>query len=310
MALKFQPFKPKAEPLMMLVCGQQGDGKTTAMASLLRAETMLLYVSAFESHSPTYMSHGCSLYPAMMSYKDEPIPAANPDNLFAVAVDVCEETDVQLLPWAEKVPVGTKLNADQSNAKLCAYIDAAHSIGVKSVVIDSLTALMAVFKATSTWKTMCTTKDGKHDGWSEGKAYLHLIQDMFKHMIELKAKGINCVLTCGAKKEFATGNNGEIEASAFTPELPSYGVIQFVVYFFPDIAPISRSSEYPGYARVFDFEVDVKKASVDGNTKVVKKFMNMTPRLLCAGNIPLTTLPADLWRIPEFVQGTKESLNG
>lgn len=305
--LKLKPFKPKPEPLMMLVCGQQGDGKTTCMASLLRAPTMLLYVSTLESHSPTYLSNGCSLYPEMESYKGEKIPAADANNLLAVAVDKREEADAELYDWMEKIPIGATLTPDQANAKLVGYLKAASEAGVTSVVVDSLSALMSVFKGTTLWKNMCTNAQGKHDGWGEGKAYLHLIQEMMVPMIALKDKGINCIVTCGAKKELTASNNsGDVEASAFTPELPSFGVIQHVVYFFPDISPIMRSDEYEGYARVFDFEVEVKKASVDAK-KVVKKYMQMTPRLLAAGCLPLTTLPADLWRIPEFIEAMKES---
>lgn len=307
--LKFKPFKAKKEPLMMLVCGQQGDGKTTCMASLLRGPTLLLYVSTLESHSPKYLSNGCSLYTEMESSTGETIPAANPDNLMAVAIDKREECDEGLLEWLDKVPVGAALTSDQANAKLLAYLKIAGDVGVVSVVVDSLSALMSVFKGTSTWKNMCTTAQGKHDGWQEGKAYLHLIQEMMGPMTALKDKGVNCVVTCGAKKELATANSGEVEASAFTPELPSFGVVQHVVYFFPDIVPIVRSDEYPGYARVFDFEMEVKKASTD-TKKVVKKYLQMTPRLLSAGCMPLTSLPADLWRLPEFVEALKESQNG
>jgi hypothetical protein len=293
----------------MLIAGQQGDGKTTCCASLLRAPTMLLYLSVNESHSPTYMSHGCRFYPAMVAYDGKPIPAANPDNLFAVAVDVREEWDTQLLPWVEKIPVGTKLNADQTVSKLCAYLTAAPNYEVASVVTDSLHGLMAVLKETSRWKNTCTTGKGTHNNWAEKDAYLALIHDVFACMVPLKDRNINCILTCGAKKEYIGGPN-DAEASAFTPELPSYGVIEHILYLFPDLAPIERSTEFSPYSRVFDFEVEAKKVSMDAEAKKVKKVLKMTPRLLCAGGIPLERLPADLWRIPEFVQGIKESLNG
>ena len=309
MALKFQPYKPKPQPLMMLIAGQQGDGKTTCCASLLRAPTMLLYLSVNESHSPTYMSNGCRFYPAMTTYDGKPIPAADPENLFAVAVDMREEWDTPLLPWAEKIPVGTKLNADQTIAKLCAYLTAAPSYGVSGVVVDSLHGLMVVFRSASKWINMTTTDKGKHNGFAEKDAFVAIIQDVYSYMNPLKDHNIHCILTCGAKKEYVGGPN-DAEASTFTPELPSYGVIEHILYLFPDLAPIERSTEFSPYTRVFDFEVEVKKMSMDMDTKKVKKILKMTPRLLCAGGIPLTTLPADLWRIPEFVQGIKESLNG
>jgi hypothetical protein len=245
----------------------------------------------------------------MTTYDGKPIPAADPENLFAVAVDMREEWDTPLLPWAEKIPVGTKLNADQAVAKMCAYLNAAPSYGVSSVVADSLHGMMAVFKETSKWKNACITDKGKHNNWAEKDAYLALIQDMFACMVPLKDHGINCILTCGAKKEYV-GGPSDAEATAFTPELPSYGVIEHILYLFPDLAPIERSTEFSPYTRVFDFEVEAKKVSMDADAKKVKKILKMTPRLLCAGGIPLTTLPADLWRIPEFVQGIKESLNG
>lgn len=286
--MKLVAFKPSKKPLNMLLVGTQGSGKTTACGSLLAAPTMLLFSNSLESHSPTYMSKGADIF-----------SGTSPDNLFPIPFDTVQETDKELLPWAAKLAPGTSLNGDQAMEKIAAYLKAAQGLGVKNVVVDSLTAVAAVIKASSRWKLDTTTDKGGHNGFAEADAYVTQFQGLLTQLTKLHEVGINTVCLCGAKT--VEVDQVTKQTSIISPELPSYRVAERLVFYFGDIAIIVRDVGGP-FGSMLDFEMEAEKVSKELDGKI-KKVMNITPRLQNAPlGAKLTLLPPNLMKLEENVE--------
>ena len=122
------------EPLKAIIVGASGSGKSTALASLLREPTLLIYSKQAESHSLGNLLKGLELF-----------EGATQDNLFAVAYDYDEEKDVPL-------------SGDASIKKLEEVIEEASTLGVKYVAFDSFTALSNAINQTKRYQN--ETKGG------------------------------------------------------------------------------------------------------------------------------------------------------
>lgn len=285
--MAFQPFKPKPTPLNLLLIGQQGAGKTTACASLLRLPTLLLYVSSLESHSPEYMSKGTVLY-----------EGAKPENLFATAVDMMEDGDLEILPSLSKFKVGDKLPPDAAMAKLYTYLKVAKG-NVSNCVVDSLSAMMSIIKLSSEWKALCATKDGNHNNFAESPAFVTVLQKVMAALKDLNDSGINCVTICGAKA--VELDQATKDVVTVCPHLPAYGVVEQVVFYYPDIAIITEETEYPPYTRMLNFGVEMEKTSKEQTGKI-KKFLNVKPRLKRMPlGLDIPMLPPDFLKLDEFI---------
>ena len=286
--MKLVPFKAQKKPLNMLLVGTQGAGKTTACASLLYQPTMLLYSRALESHSPVYMAKGVDLF-----------SGASADNLLPVSFDLVQETDKEIIPWANKLAVGTSLNGDQAMDKIKHYLSVAASCGIKNVVLDSLTAVAAVIKGTARWVADTTSSNGAHNGFAEADAYVAQFQDLLSTLTKLHESGIATVCLCGAKT-VEVDQTTKI-STVISPELPSYRVAERLVFYFGDIAIIVRDPDGP-FGSMLDFEILAEKVSKEADGKRIKKALNITPRLQ---NAPLgakiTQLPPNLSKIDENV---------
>lgn len=281
----FTKFKVKPKPLSAVLIGTQGTGKTTTCGSLLQVPTLLLYVSALEGHAVNNMAKGAALY-----------EGASADNLFPVAIDTVEEPDLGILEFCKKLPVGSKLNADQALMKLHTYLQLAKG-NVQAVVVDSLTALSFLFSASQKWKNRCMSDKGLHSGFKESDAHVEMFQEIIGVMTTLNDAGIHTVCTCGAKLVEADSVSGDVEK--ISPELPAYRVAERIIYAFADIIPLARNTQFPPWKCMIDFEVDTMRVQKDDKQRV-KKMINFTPRLQCARlDVPLSVLPPDLLRLEE-----------
>ena len=290
----FKKFVPVKSPLNLLLLGCQGVGKSSCCASLLRKPTILLYSRILESHSPQYMAKACEL-----PYYD----GATPDNLLSKSIDVREEGDEQLVPACAKIPVGSPLGDDFALMKLMALLK--HAKGqAANIVLDSMTAIVSIIKGTAKWRSMCLTKDGGHNSYAETGAFITIIQEIMAMLTELEESGMNCVTICGAKATELEQSSKEVTQIA--PDLPVFGVIEKVVFFYPDIAVVTRK-DAPPFTRMLSFAIDVQKASKTQDGKQIRKFMNVSPRLRGMPiNVCIEELPPDLLKLDEYIEEAKQ----
>lgn len=296
MALKFVPYKSKATPLHLLLVGVSGSGKTTACSSLLREPTMLLYVAKSEPHSPIYMASGVSLF-----------EGATTDNMFAVSIDVVQEMDKELLPFAEKLKVGDTLNPDQSWTKLDAYLCAAKSIGIKAVVIDSLSGLFSTIRGTVTFANLCKTDKGTHNSFKEAEGYLIMHEALNTSLIARRDEGIATVSILGAKN-IGVGT----ESTAIQPDLPTYSVADRLPFRYSDVLIVStRDVEgAEGVRSILDFGVSMDKSSKNAAGKV-EKFVSIKPRLsFIPPDITISWLLPDLFYLRDQVSEAVKAQKG
>jgi hypothetical protein len=287
MAIKFTPYKPKKNPLHCLLVGVSGSGKTTACASFLREPTMLLYVSKAEPHSPIYMASGVSLF-----------QEASAENLFAVSVDVVQEMDKEVLPFADKLEVGSPLNPDQTWTKIAMYLEAASSIGIKAVVIDSLSGLFTTIRGTTTFANLCKTEKGTHNNFKEAESYLIMHEALNASLIARRDEGIASVCILGAKN-IGVGSDSQ----AIGPDLPMYSVAEKLPFRYSDVLIITtRAAEGAEELRsILDFGVTIDRAG-KGATGKVEKFISMSPRLSFAPpTVKISFLVPDLYYLREQV---------
>ena len=293
--MEFRPFVPPVLPLNLLMFGQQGAGKTTTCASLLREPTMLLYSSVLESHSAGYMSKGASIY-----------PGAKPENLYAFSIDKCQDADKHVIPSAAKWVVGATLSPEQSMMKLHAYLDAVKGGFFKSVVLDSMSSILGIAKQTSDFRSFCSTDKGKHNSFQESPALQAAFNDIFAKLKVLNEDHlVKCVTLCAASASEI--NQETMSAEVISPTLPFFGLVQNLVLLFPDIAAVTKDP-IGGYSRSLRFSIGINRASKGLTDKKVTKFVDVTPRLRCAPlDVPIDALPPDLYNIEKNVDMVVEA---
>lgn len=296
MAIKLKSYTKIAQADHMLLVGVSGSGKTTACSSYLREATMLLYVSKAEPHSPIYMSNGVSLF-----------EGATVDNLFAVALDVVEENDKELLPFAAKMELGTILNPDQSWAKMKAYLAESKGSSIKTVVLDSLSGFFSTIRGTSRFANLCRNEKGNHNNFKEAEAYLIMHEELNTALISCRDAGINTVCILGAKN-IGVGT----ESMAIGPDLPVYSVAEKMPFRYSDVVVLTtRDLEGADeYRTIVDFGVAVERSKVNVETKEVEKFVSMKPRLsFMPPNLEVAWLPNDLYNLRKYVEELKKHAN-
>jgi hypothetical protein len=292
MALKFVPYTPEVATAMhLLLVAPSGVGKTTACASLLREKTLLLYIKKVEPHSVTYICNGVTLF-----------EGASTRNLMAVAVDIAEASDIDFLPFADRVKVGDKLNPDQSLLKLRMYLQAAAESGFKAVVLDSLTGVFSIFRGSEEFKNKCRGDKGEHSGFKESPTYLTMHEELNYLLVDLRDKGVTTVSILGAK----VLNAGD-EGSAIQPDLPMYSVAEKMPFRYSDNLILSTRS-FEGsedYRTVIDFGLTMDKSGKDTKTGK-EKFVSIKPRLsFLPPDLKIAWLPPDLYKLREYVEAIK-----
>jgi len=274
----------KVSPLNALLVGMSGAGKTTSCASLLRAPTLLIYSAKSESHSPSNIINGVSLF-----------EGASAENLYAVAFDVDEK--------------GNELTPDDALKRIPLIVEEARANKeIKNVVFDSLTGVFGIIEKSNWFKSLVTTDGKKQNDFAKGPAMTQIYASLIEKLQEVTLEGKGIIITLGAKSTSICQTTGE--ALSITPSLPYYSVAESLVFKMPTIIPVStRETEFG--RTCFDFRMRVTKGIKDRDTKMLSKFINMHPRIdgvSIADQQMIDALPPDLFYIKEYAKSIAEQV--
>ena len=274
----------KVQPLNALLVGMSGSGKTTSLASLLRAPTLLIYSAKSESHSPSNVLKGVSLF-----------EGASEDNLFAIAFDVDEE--------------GNELPPDVALKRISIIVDeVCKEPSIKNVAFDSLTGVFSIIEKSDWFKGMLTSDGKKINDFAKGPSMTAIYASLIEKLQEVTRHGKGIVITLGAKSTSICQTTGE--ALSISPSLPYYSVAESIVFKMPTILPVSTRETDFGRS-CFDLRMCVSKGIKDRDTKMLSKFINMHPRIdgvSIADQQMLDALPPDLFYIKEFAKSIADQV--
>ncbi len=199
----------------------------------------------------------------------------------------------QVVPVSIDLVDGKPVSADAAYKRLLSMLDieSVKKAGFNSIVVDGLTELEQLVRATSEWATLCRTSKGEHNGFAEPTATIKLIRPILDALRGLQRElGVNYVVTCLLMVK-GTADDGEIIASE--PKLVGYEVAALLIPSFPDQIMIGRMSNAEGVTKPrLQFGASPTKV-VKEKSGEVKKLVGFTPRLRGVTELP-TSMPADL----------------
>lgn len=270
-------FVVESKPLNALLIGVQGAGKSTSCGSLLRKPTLLIFSQKSESHSPTNVIKGCSLF------KD-----AKPENLFAVPFDYID---------------GKELSPDEAIQNIFNIIEEAKAMPeIESVVFDSLTGISELIMKTKRFDTLTRSPNGARNNFAYAGAATTIYTELIEKLQELNVVGKRLVVLLGGKQVGVDQVTNEV--ISISPTLPFFGVAESLCFKFPTILPIIQKTN-PYGKTCFDLGLNVEKKIKSREDGSVTKFMNFHPRLdmvSIAEQAFVDILPPDLFYIKEYAE--------
>lgn len=190
------------------------------------------------------------------------------------------------------------LSADAALARFEAATDpeAVKAKGFQLIALDGLTELEKIVRASTKWKGICTTKQGGHDNFKEGPATILMMDHCLTRLRNLQFDlDLDIAVTCILDVTETNKRSGEIEAAK--PRLQSYQVAESMIQQFGDIVIIGQMLNAEGKSgRVIQMGTELARQSVDQETKEVKKFFGITPRLQGVDELP-KFIKADLAQV-------------
>lgn len=265
MAFDFEKAEKEAaaeiEPnLAAVVLGQSSAGKSY-LAGTLPGKTLFIYTQGEE--------HGRDSAKLALTKGSQVVP---------VSVDLVD---------------GKLVNADTAYKRLLSMLDAEsiRKAAFDSIVIDGLTELEQLVRATSEWTALCRTKNGDHNAFAEPTATVKMIRPILDALRNLQRElGVNYVVTCLLMVK-GMSEDGEITASE--PKLIGYEVAALLIPQFPDQIVIGRMTNEAGITKPrLQFTATTSKSVKEKNGEI-KKMIGFTPRLRGVSELP-GSMPADL----------------
>lgn len=270
-------YSLEVKSLNALLIGMMGAGKSTSCASLLRKPTLLLYSQKSESHSPTNVVKGCSLF------KD-----AKPDNLYAVPFDFAE---------------GKELSPDDAIANVFNIIEEAKTMPeIESVIFDSLTGVSELIQKTKRFDSLTRSPNGARNNFAFSAAATTIYTELIEKLQELNLVGKRLVVILGAKQ--VSLDQATNETISISPTLPFYNVAESLCFKFASVIPIV-SKPNPYGRSCFDFGLEVQKKIKSREDGSVTKYLNFQPRLdavSIADQAYVDILPPDLFYLKEYAE--------
>jgi hypothetical protein len=238
--------------LGVLVLGAGGDGKST-LCGTFEGRTLFLYCQG--------ESHGARSASTMGGQLD------------AIRLDLDDDEN--------------RLTPDQTYDRLIAILSDAEGVrqeGYGAVVLDSLSDMESVIRATTKFKIACMTDKGGHNKFAEPQAVIDLFRPILVKLKDLQLNvGIHFACTCPLDVQ-SKEDNGEI--SEAKPKLSTYSVAESLVLQFADIITVGRMTNDKGKAahRIqFGSNISKESKNQDGT---IKKLMNFSPRLAGVLELP------------------------
>ena len=255
--------------LSMLVLGQSGSGKSTALGTT-GLKTLLLYTRG-ESHSPAA---------SKVFGKDNIVP-------------VCIDFDGS-----------AALNASQALKRLTDILDSVDDIkaaGFKVIAIDSASEVEAMIRGSNTFTNLVGGNKFK-----EIDVMIDIMRSVMLKLFDLQQKlGVHVIVTCPLDvKEISS--LGEIVDSA--PKLLGFRNAEALVQLFADIVVVGAMTNGETVSHRFQFMAGVSKEQKDASGSI-KKTVNFRPRLTGVNLLEALpdhgTLPANLADIIKMKAGIK-----
>jgi AAA domain len=173
---------------------------------------------------------------------------------------------------------------------------------IDTVVLDGLTELEKLVRATDKWKNLCQSAKGVHNSFAEGSSTITLADEYMRALRDAQDKAGVHVIVTGILDVQEVDDNGAIGVAK--PRLSGYAVAEGLIQQFPDILVIGKVAGKDGKSgRVFQTNADVQRISKDQNG-AVKKFINFEPRLAGAVALP-AFIKADLKDVIALKTGVK-----
>lgn len=244
--------KQEVEPIMGLVMGASGGGKSSALGTL--GVPTLVLVGQTESHGATN---------ARSASKDK--------DLVTGMSYIVHRAD------------GT-LDAQGSYKNLLEILrDPGVAENFEAVAVDGASELQGIFKDTARFRELCLSDKGTHNSFKEAESYGVMFNEVINALLNLRKKGVHCLMTCAAI--VTGGGDGSDEISA-KPNLYGFTTAENLCRNFPDIFYVTmlREEDEEGNERTvhrFVFNPKVSAVSKDAKTgKVMKQsFSNFSPRI-------------------------------
>jgi hypothetical protein len=244
--------KTEVEPLMALVMGASGGGKSSSLGTL-GVPTLVLYGNV-ESHS------------------------AN-----AAKATSQEKSNVVGMQYTVNRADGS-LDAQASYKNLLAILrDPGVAENFGAVAVDSAGELQQVFKETARFKELVTTDTGKVNNFKEPEAYGTMFGEVINSMLALRRQGVHTLMTCAAIVTGGTEGSDEITAR---PNLYGYTVSENLCRAFADIFYVTmlreeneEGEEITVHRFVFNPKVSAVSKDVKSGKITKQSFSNFSPRI-------------------------------
>jgi hypothetical protein len=249
-----------------IVLGPSGAGKSSVMGTM-PGKILYLHTTG-ESHGP------------------KSARATGKANVMAVCID--RDGDSVLSP-------------DASYDRLLAIlsdIEGIKKLGIGSIALDGASELESIVRATDKWAKMCTTAQGKHNGFAEPTATITMLRPVISALKTLQQRlavhyAVSCILDVKT-----LGADGAIEEA--TPRLQGFSVAESLVQQFGDVLVVGRMERDGVVKHKLQFMSDVTKVAKD-ERGTVKKAINFAPRLAGVLVSDLAGLmDADLAKLVDF----------
>lgn len=151
---------------------------------------------------------------------------------------------------------------------------------IKCIALDSLTELFRDIKETKTFKQKCMTGKGTHNSFKESEAMVDSLSKIITWLRNLYNEcGVNVICSMHAQiTKSEDGNPTEIK-----PNLPGYGVAEFLVGQFNDLLVMTRNPK----TNVPQFTTStMAKRSSKNEDGIVTRYLDFTPCLQGAAELP------------------------
>lgn len=265
-AIKDSQAQAKESLLEAIILGPSGAGKSTVMGTF-GVKTLYLYTSG--------ENHGAKA------------AASNPD---ADVLPLCVDRDGD-----------TVLDSDTTFRRLLDVLAATtdlKKLGVKAIAVDGASELEAVIRSTSQWRSICATKDGKHNSFAEPTATAALFRQVTGALKSAQRElGCHFAVSCILDAKELDDDGSIVEAS---PRLQGFSVAETLIQQFGDVLVVGRIRRDDVVKHKIQFMVDLPKVSKDATGRI-KRAINFSPRLagVRVENLP-PYLDADLASVVAF----------
>jgi hypothetical protein len=249
-----------------IILGPSGAGKSSIMGTL-PGKILYLHTTG-ESHGP------------------KSARATGGKNIVPVCID--RDNDVALGPDATYARLLDILSS----------VDGLKKLGIQSVAIDGASELESIIRATDKWMKMCTTAQGKHNGFAEPTATITLMRPVISALKSLQQTlGVHYAVSCILDVK-SLGTDGAIEEA--TPRLQGFSVAESLVQQFGDVLVVGRMERDGVVKHKIQMMSDVTKVAKD-ERGTVKKSINFAPRIagVLVGDLP-PLMDADLSKVVEL----------